>query len=77
MAVTIVDGDPPHPLKHPHTSPFKYDSPCEEVESKHPNASFLILLQNHGTKSHVPNTIEPSNGQHFINHDLMTMPGCC
>jgi len=65
----------PLPPEHPHTLPFGYDNPYEEAESKHPNASFLLLPQSHGTRSHIPNTIEPSNdGQCFINHDQTTTP---
>jgi len=75
MAIAIVDSDPPLPPAYPHTPPFTKDNPCEEVESKHTDASFLLLPQKPWYRSYTPNTVAPSNGRRSTNHDLMTMPG--
>jgi len=72
MTAAVIDGDPPLPPEHLFTSPVIYDIHWEEDESKHPDASFFLPPQHHGTRNHVENTAAAPNGRHPIDHDPTT-----
>ncbi len=60
-----------NPLPPEHTSPppIRYGNLSEEVESKHPVASFILPLTSRGTECHAPNNVEIFNGRYFSDHD--------